>query len=284
MVEKRLAREVGARSARVGLSLTDIHNLEMTFTNSEKVQIKIKGEFEEHHLQHVLMVSGLRLPTQSLSHELTRHIEDIEGIRVKAYENAQPRILIGQDDWRIICTRDLREVKHKKLAIYRSLLGWSVHGLDISSESGRTTQRTCAKFQESNLDEFHLNERLDDIFRQYFLIDNLAVTNSEDIRVKHSRADTILRETTRRMGNLWEIGLLWKEDTGPQIDGKPTAEKRLLFLERKLDRDSRYAELYYNEMKRFLKAGYAEKVKWDDTPERIWYLPHFGVTNAEQAK
>ncbi|XP_051159838.1 uncharacterized protein LOC127280693 [Leptopilina boulardi] len=62
------------------------------------------------------------------------------------------------------------------------------------------------------------------------------------------------------------------------------ALKRLQSLERKLDKNLKFASLYYQEMDRFIKCGYAEKL--DDVPKNnvSWYIPHFGVPNKTETK
>ena len=77
---------------------------------------------------------------------------------------------------------------------------------------------------------------------------------------------------------MWETGLLWNAKDAPKGDSRATALKRLFSLEKKLDRDEKYAAMYYNEMKRFIDNGYATKAK-NSTQTRTWYLSHFGVRN-----
>ena len=50
-------------------------------------------------------------------------------------------------------------------------------------------------------------------------------------------------------------------------------------LEKKLDREPIFASAYYKEMDRFISNGYARKVNEEKEQNRVWYLPHFGVTN-----
>ena len=50
-------------------------------------------------------------------------------------------------------------------------------------------------------------------------------------------------------------------------------------LERKLDPDPEYAELYYKEMDRMISCGYEVEVQEVESNKRHWYLPHFGIQN-----
>ena len=78
--------------------------------------------------------------------------------------------------------------------------------------------------------------------------------------------------------------MLWETDNFPNVDSRSTALRRLYQIEQRLDRDSEYAAMYYREMARLIYNGYAEKVNEDISRPRIWYLPHFGVANANKPR
>ena len=81
------------------------------------------------------------------------------------------------------------------------------------------------------------------------------------------------------MGKYWETGLLWKENCAPDVNSFFTAMKRLISLERRLDREPIYAYLYYPEMQRVIDLKYAVKVNETMQRSRIWYVPHFETFN-----
>ena len=89
----------------------------------------------------------------------------------------------------------------------------------------------------------------------------------------------ILNKTSRRVNGSWEVGLLWKSDSKISDNGKANALYRLKLLERKLDRDSEYADKYYREMNRLIENGFAIKARESPKEDRQWYLLHFGVQN-----
>ena len=79
-----------------------------------------------------------------------------------------------------------------------------------------------------------------------------------------------------------EVGLLWKSGIGKFPDRRSNVLRRLHLLEKKLDRDANYAEMYYREMDRLLDEDFAQKVLNSPTSGRVWYLPHFGVQNVNK--
>ena len=100
------------------------------------------------------------------------------------------------------------------------------------------------------------------------------------VKPEDKRVIEILDKTSRYLNDEWEVGLLWKSDENVFSNGRITALHRLYNLEKKLDRDSNYTTMYYKEMERFLENGFAQKAEKEPMNDRVWYLPHFGVQNA----
>lgn len=178
----------------------------------------------------------------------------MENVGLEPYSNARPLILLGQDNWPLIATEETRQVKGSGLAISRSSLGWAVHGY-IGGERDGTQELHVHAARSADIvrdEEARDFDHLDELIKQYFLIENLGVTESAT-RKNVDMATSILHSTSRKMGKVWMTGLLWKLAANPKTDGMVTAFKRLLSLERKLDRDPKYAVLYYKEIERLLK-------------------------------
>ncbi|GBP90336.1 hypothetical protein EVAR_55030_1 [Eumeta japonica] len=72
---------------------------------------------------------------------------------------------------------------------------------------------------------------------EHFEIESLGITQRERENAEVKRASRILNDTTRRIGNKWETGLLWKEDDPRFPDNYNGARKRLTNIENKMDRD-----------------------------------------------
>lgn len=210
-------------------------------------------------------------------------------MKIEPYRNPQVKILIGHDNWQLIATRELREIKNSDVAVSRSLLGYVVHGGNY--HTSRTTQTVLSveaiskKYESARQcsdEPWEEEMRLDELLKYYFDLDNIGVNVKNNNKNEHDHALKTLNETTKFMGNYWETGLLWKENYNLNFDSYTTARKRLFIIERKLDRDPIYAELYYKEIQRFIDVGYAIKVDKNVPRTKIWYLPHFGVYNVNK--
>lgn len=117
------------------------------------------------------------------------------------------------------------------------------------------------------------------LVRDHFKLESIGIGTGERVSPSEKRANDILQTTTRKLEEYWETGLIWGTDNVQFPESRSSALKRLKNLEARLDRDESFAKLYYAEMTRLFECGYAEKVNDVEGGERIWYLPHFGVTN-----
>ncbi|XP_076661126.1 uncharacterized protein LOC143365004, partial [Halictus rubicundus] len=283
LVDKKILSGTGVKGTRVIVTLKGIDTREKLVTNSEKIEFDIQGEGNIHKIKQAIAIRDLRLPVQSLSKDIVQYTQHKEKIAVQSYTNARPRILIGQDNWRLIVNLELRTLENTDLALSRCLLGWTLHGQQQQCTEKIVSSR-CAMQQASfgfpdSVKGLDQDESLDQLMRNYFEIDSLGVREIKKENGKVNRVMKILNDTSRREGNVWEVGLLWKENRAPHVDSKIIAQRRLDSLERKLDRDRNYAAKYYAELDRVIESGYAVKVNPELKREKFWYLPHFGVQN-----
>ena len=106
--------------------------------------------------------------------------------------------------------------------------------------------------------------------------------------IKHARsaederALQILESTTRKVGDRYETGLLWKDSEVKLPSNRPLAEARLESLERRLDRNPELKEAYVKSMQSDIEKGYLKKLSPEEMVApvvREWFLPHHPVIN-----
>lgn len=277
LLDTEVARKIGIRGERVELSLSGIIPGGPLSVDSEKVAVSIQGSFKKHTLLGVHTMSRLNLPTQTLTKNLIENSCHLREIRIESYENAVPKILIGQDNIDIITASEVRSANREFPYASKTPLGWVVHGKTTEQRNHTRGQMTCTTFKNSDVDS--KDDDLHRIVREYFAIDSIGIGTANRVSPEERRAYEILDSTTRRVENDWETGLLWRDDHSSFPESKEYAMKRLRGIEKKLDQDPRYAEMYYREMSRLIVSGFAEKTSDTKNHKRVWYLPHFGVTN-----
>ena len=92
----------------------------------------------------------------------------------------------------------------------------------------------------------------------------------------------LLKSTTKRVGERFETGLLWKSDDFTFPDSKKDALQRLWCMKRKMDRDEKFADAYCDKINEYVAKGYAVKLTKEEaekTTGKTRYIPHFAVFN-----
>lgn len=118
--------------------------------------------------------------------------------------------------------------------------------------------------------------------KEFIAGDELGVRCAKHVESDDDKRAKMLESTTVRKGERFETGLLWETPYTNLPDSRNMAEKRLLLLERKLERDNDFKTEYVHVMAEYRRKGYARKLREDELrmeSSRTWYLPHFAVYN-----
>ena len=101
--------------------------------------------------------------------------------------------------------------------------------------------------------------------------------------IEERRAWSILKDTTRHIGDRYESGLLWKSDNPMLPDNRVAALNRFTSLEKKFKADPIFAGKYKAVIDEYVALKHARKLTEDEiangTPGRIRYNPHHAVRN-----
>ncbi|XP_054015870.1 uncharacterized protein LOC128896528, partial [Hylaeus anthracinus] len=164
-------------------------------------------------------VPNLSLPVQSVSEKLVHFVKSREDVDIRPYINAQPKLLIGQNNWELIVSRELRELEGSGVVLSRSWLGWIPHGTTDQLDASRDVcaMSTVNRGLESVESVAQIeDDRLDDMIRFYFSLDSLEVYHEARPSKELGRALKTLTETTKRveeeMRRLIENGYARKVD------------------------------------------------------------------------
>lgn len=187
----------------------------------------------------------------------------------------------GQDYWELIVSREIRELTTIDLVLSRTLLGWVLHGRTSSKVNSKTVFTVCEADidKETKRDHDRHDFVLENMIKSYFDLDSLGINTTFQNTKVDKYAFKILESSSRRLQAGWEIGLLWKKDIPSIPASRTTALNRLFSLEKKLDKNPKYAELFYREMERLFQQGFVKKADENPVRYRTRYLPCFGVQN-----
>ena len=100
-----------------------------------------------------------------------------------------------------------------------------------------------------------------------------------DTSTDSKRSIQILQDTIHHIGDRYEIGLLWKQDSELE-NNYPVAEAQLDSLQCRLNKDIELKQLYEKTLETDSEKGYVKSITFSNpASENIWYLPHHPVTN-----
>ncbi|XP_055614781.1 uncharacterized protein LOC129761103 [Toxorhynchites rutilus septentrionalis] len=275
LVEGKLVKELGISGSPQPLCLRWTANTSRTEKSSMSVSISISGEGKgrKHHIVGARTVESLNLPTQSFNlEEAVKRFAYLKYLPLQSYQNATPRILIGLDHLSLALPLKIREGDGSGPVAAKTRLGWCVYGQQQQQQSAYS---------------FHIcgcthNEELHETLKQFFTVEEVG-TVGPSLSTSDQRAQQLLEQTTKRVGDHFETGLLWDNDYIELPDSYPMALSRMKCLERRMERDLTLKEKVHQKIREYVSKDYAhvatdEELETAD-PRRVWYLPIGAVTN-----
>ena len=197
------------------------------------------------------------------------------------------QILLGVDATQYILEREFLQGPSGSPFALRNLLGWTITG-PIKRKSNPIQQET--NFLSHSYRAFNhaltnltvdTERNLSECVTSFWKIENTGTEFEEtaDTSTDSKRAVQILQDTIHHIGDRYEIGLLWKQDSKLE-NNYPVAKAQLDSLQRRLNKDIELKQLYEKTLEKDLEKGYVKPVTFSNpAPEKIWYLPHHPVTN-----
>ena len=153
---------------------------------------------------------------------MKRRWQHLEGIPLtSATQACKPRILIGQDNAHLTIAREVHEGPPNSPVATKTKLGWVIHGNNGAVQGRVDSDIVCFSQQQ--------DEVLHNLVKQSSQIDALGVLKKpENLTSKEdARATEIIQNTTKRVNDRWETGLLWKKDKPELPPSRDAALKRL---------------------------------------------------------
>ncbi|XP_053686362.1 uncharacterized protein LOC128735909 [Sabethes cyaneus] len=281
LVEEELARNIGASGISAPLCLTWTGDVSRIEAESKQLQLEISSANggKHHPLKNVRTVKKLAMPVQTLPiNEFMNQFKHLQGLPLSGYENAIPQLLIGVNNLRLTLPLKVKEGNINEPVAMKTRLGWCVFGGSGSHSSPTLNFHVCACEPDRELHE---------LVKNYFVLDDVGtepaikVSSAED-----RRAERLLDETTLRVGERFETGLLWRYDDIEFPDIYGMALRRLGCLERRMERNPSLKENIFRQIDEYELKGYAHRASEDElktaNPKRVWYLPLGAVINPKK--
>ncbi|XP_013174929.1 PREDICTED: uncharacterized protein LOC106123244 [Papilio xuthus] len=276
-----VSQEIGLSGRTESLVLETVGGKRIIETDSQKINLKIKGihQNKTRVLQGVRTVQNLKLASQLLEKtklETYSHLREFSDTLY--YEEEPPQLLIGQDNWEFIISREVRKGKPGQPVASMTKLGWVLHGLDMGYGKSIRLSEKCAHVNGID-DEMHMT------IKEHFSIEALGVQPKRPSTDSEGKALALLEATCKRLSDgRFEAGLLWKNKDEIMPNNYTSAENRLKYIEKKLDRNPELKMKYNEQIQKLIENKYAEEAPIGSKSNRLWYLPHFSVEHPVKRK
>ncbi|XP_075167990.1 uncharacterized protein LOC142241581 [Haematobia irritans] len=275
MLDRGVAEKLGVRGKDVNLNVQWFGGRsasEKAFTFNTFIRGHNKGK--RHLLRNVYAVSDLNLPPQTLTEDDISRIKGIHG-QIRPYTNVVPKLLIGLDHAHLGLPVATQNSNRSFPIASNTKLGWVVFG--PCNNTVLKTPNSCLFVDVCKDDSLH------QLVVDFFNVESIGVRSTPTIVSNDdARATKILENTTKRVGNHFQTGLLWKGDDVIMPNSYDMSLKRLQSMERKMIRDYNFSVAYKEIIASYIKKGYVRKLSNEEklkSDPKKWYLPHFAVTN-----
>ncbi|XP_068712838.1 uncharacterized protein [Montipora foliosa] len=181
-------------------------------------------------------------------------------------------ILIGSDLPDIIDQQlDKREGECGQPCAVKTPLGWTVYG-PIGELANDPVHVNFTHTERENL-----NTQLERMYNEEFGDINTAL--EEGMSVEDCNAMDVMDQSATLVNGHYQIKLPFRQEFPSLPDSLPTAEKRLTWLKRRMQRDPVFHAKYSSVVKKYQTEGSSRQVHDDELVKLkpIWYLPHHAV-------
>ncbi|XP_044755156.1 uncharacterized protein LOC123314105 [Coccinella septempunctata] len=280
LIDKSIVDHLEIEGNVESLCIQWTNNMTSCYEDSHRLDLDISGIHENAKrftMKNVRSVENLSLPVQVIKETDWKKYPHLQGIPFNEIQG-RPMILLGQDNIRLTVARRVIQGPENSPLATKTNLGWILHG-DVDNHHGN--KRIFHSFHICHC-ETVADDELHKMVKHSFSTEAFGVQVAIKSNKKDSRALDIMQKTAKRIGDRFEIGLLWRENDIHLPESKNVAVRRLMCVEKQMHKDENFKRRYCEKIESYLRKGYARKLSAEEASEegpRCWYLPHFGVIN-----
>ena len=263
-------------SKRVSFSVTGNCDEAETFT-IEDAYVVPKCNFK---------VSAQRVPPEFASAGRYNHLQ---GFHFQDIAEKDIKLLIGADNHRAIMISHVVEGSCKGPIAAKTPLGWTIFGRDDQhtvqtqhlhiNKCGIHSASGSARDYVEDHDEIKSFWTTEGFGTMVQLEESMSI--EDQLIIKESEESTHLAENGH-----YKVKMPFKEDSVPEFDNYPVAERRFSQLSNKFKRQPDLYKSYKEVIDGYIHKGYARKLTSEelDAGKAAWILPHHAVLNPNKPK
>ncbi|XP_058456945.1 uncharacterized protein LOC131434299 [Malaya genurostris] len=283
LIESVVADQLNAEGTPEPLVVVWTANMKRNENKSKKVNLFIsaEGSDKKYELNNVRTVKELVLPKQYVCFdELARRYKHLSSIPIVNHTGDSPKILIGLDNIHLFAPLESRIGAPGEPIAVRSLLGWTMYG----PEPGKVISEA---FINHHFIQSVSNQELHELLKTQYTLEEMSTStaitqeSNEERRARH-----IMEQTTKRIGDCFQTGLLWRYDNPTFPDSFPMAMRRMKALERRLSKNPSLNENVFAQINDYQIKNYCHRATQAELNavdrSKIWYLPLNIVLNPKK--
>ncbi|CAG4942377.1 unnamed protein product [Colias eurytheme] len=138
LLDSAVANRIGASGAKTKLVIQTVGGGNIVNSDTQVIKLKVKGMHNKkvQRLNQVHTVDNLKLAPQFLDKQRIKQFRHLREFTTQLYYEAQaPMMLIGQDNWQLLASKQMRKGKPGQPVASRTALGWVLHGIDENNTS-----------------------------------------------------------------------------------------------------------------------------------------------------
>ncbi|XP_052740367.1 uncharacterized protein LOC128198521 [Bicyclus anynana] len=277
LLKDEVAERIGAKGAKRNLLIEGISGKPTKAELSMHIKVKIKGLFSrQFQTLQAHTIEQLDVVSQSIKQEDLEdcpHLDDIaEQLIYDEFDGIPPSLLIGQDNWHLIVTRELKAGNSTKPVASLTRLGWILHG--------RKSEKPKPVLFTNHIKEIS-EDKINNITTTHKSLESIKIIQKITANDPNQKALSILNKTSHHLSDgRFNYGLLHKTDGETKlIDNVLINKDNVLRHSKELKIELNHkniVNIIYTDLTRnLLKSEYTKTIK--PTRPRICYLQHHEI-------
>lgn len=201
-----------------------------------------------------------------------RKYEHLKNLDIPDQRSCKVSLLIGQESaWCFYPEATIAGATEDEPYAVKTPLGWCLNG------------NLCVTDTADACTHAHIPDKCEDLndkIEKFWRLDHVAISARE---LSHSANDSKVIQRWNSScviaNGHYQLDIPFKKAEPSLPDNKFTAEKRLQYLQKKLQKDDVTARLYSAGIADLISKGFAEEVHDSGVPGMTWYIPHHAVVN-----
>jgi len=232
-------------------------------------------------VNEVWSVPKLNIAMPRINKQRVKSMAHLNGLAIPYPSTANVEVLLGANVAEAIIQHEVKTGRPGQPIAVRTDFGWVITGT-MTHKASQYLSREVMSTRKSG-------EDLQSTIQAWWSTEAFGTKYDKPVAMSREdqRAEKLLQQNTRYLGDRYEASLLWKADDVKMPNNYVMALKRLQSTENKLHKDQAMAEAYSQIFADYVSQGHARKLSKPEaeTPNaKRWFLPHHAVVNPNKVK